>query len=75
MPYKDKEKQRKSNKLRMQKVRGNTEKVTQGITYQGNEVSVWWGKAMANANRANDTKLGQGLTPEMRKSLEKLVKG
>jgi len=50
--------------------------VTQNVTlYQGNEVSVWWGMAMANANRANETKLGQGLTPEKLKSLEKLVKG
>jgi len=50
--------------------------VTQNVTlYQGNEVSMSFGRAMANANRANETKLGQGLTPEMRKSLEKLVKG
>jgi len=43
--------------------------------YQGNPVPISFGRAMANANRANETKLGQGLTPEKLKSLEKLVKG
>lgn len=45
------------------------------VKYQGNPVPISFGKAMANANQANDTQLGQGLSPEKLKSLEKLVKG
>jgi len=48
--------------------------VKKKVKYQGNKVSIWWEKAMANANKANETKLGQGLPPEILKSLKKLVK-
>jgi len=69
-------KQRQRDRERAKSVTPPEENVTLGSqNYRGNEVSISFGRAMANANRANESKLGQEVSPETIKSLKKLING